>query len=383
MRFRQFQLARIFGIPIIIDYTWVPVVVLHIWLVAAFYLPRQTGAQLPLWQLVFFGTVMTALLFASVLIHELSHSLVARLEGIQIHDIQLHIFGGWARLASEPRTPLAELRIAVAGPASSFMLALFFLACWKITQQILPHFSLLLETFRYLHWGNMVLAMFNLLPGLPLDGGRALRALLWHWRKDILSATQTAKRLGVALAYMLTSYGLYRMIADHDFLSGFWLVVIGIFLKRAAESDYRHRQQQHAYEQAGERERAPWNVKGTVGAVMSAPVVSVPPELRISEFVDQILALHRHTTFPVARDGRLHGLLSLEKLREVPHGEWERLTIGAVMQPIDDSLFITVRASVEHAKHKLKANWLGHLAVVDGDGLLVGYLSLSDLERAA
>ncbi len=391
MRFRPFQLARVFGIPIMIDYSWLPVVALHVWLVSAFYLPRQLWfpyqVQLPAWQNVFFGAVMTALLFASVLAHELSHSLMARLEGIQTLDIQLHIFGGWARLASEPRTPFAELRVAIAGPASSFLLVLLFAACREMVQAIAPAYVLrapLQEVFRYLFLGNLVLAIFNLLPGLPLDGGRALRALLWHSRKDILSATQTAKRMGVALAYMLSSYGIYRLVAPpHDFFSAIWLVIVGFFLKNAAESDYRHREQQHAYEQAGARVRAPWNVKGTVGAIMSAPVVSVPPELHVSEFVDQILSAHRYTSFPVARDSRLHGLLSLEKLRAVPREEWERLTIGEVMQPIEDALFIPVRASVEYATHKLKANQLGHLAVVDNEGLLVGYLSLSDLERAA
>jgi CBS domain-containing protein len=116
---------------------------------------------------------------------------------------------------------------------------------------------------------------------------------------------------------------------------------------------------------------------------MSAPAVSVPPELRISEFIDQILSAHRHPSFPVARDGRLHGILSLERLREVPREEWERLAVGEVMRPIDESLFVPVRASIELAAQKLKTNQLGHLAVIDGNGLLVGYLSPGDLKRAA
>jgi Zn-dependent protease/CBS domain-containing protein len=390
MRFRPFQLARLFGIPVMIDYTWPPVVVLHIWLVSAFYLPNQLwllyGVQLPVWLNLAFGVVMTALLFASVLAHELSHALMARLEGIEIHDIQLHIFGGWARLASEPRTPFAELRVAIAGPASSFLLAMLFAACRLLVQAIAPQYMLrapLQETFRYLFLGNLILAVFNLLPGLPLDGGRALRAWLWHRRKDILAATQMAKRMGVAIAYMMISYGFYRLIWWRDFLSAVWLVVIGFFLKNAAESDYRYRQQQRAHEQAGARAHTPWDVQGTVGAVMSAPAVSVPPELRISEFIDQILAVHRHTSFPVARDGRLHGMISLEKLRAVPREEWERLAIHDVMQPVDETLFVPVRASLEYAAQKLKASPYRHLAVVDGDGLLVGYLSPGDLERAA
>ncbi len=121
---------------------------------------------------------------------------------------------------------------------------------------------------------------------------------------------------------------------------------------------------------------------GTVGAVMRSPAVSVSPELSVAEFIDQILAAHRHTHFPVARDGRLHGVLSLERLREEPREKWERLTVGEVMKPIDESLFITVRASVEHARRKLKMNNLGFLAVIDQNGLLIGHLNAKDLEEA-
>ena len=120
----------------------------------------------------------------------------------------------------------------------------------------------------------------------------------------------------------------------------------------------------------------------TLAWTISFEAVSVSPELSVAEFIDQILAAHRHTHFPVARDGRLHGVLSLERLRKEPREKWERLTVREVMNPIDDSLFITVRASVEHARHKLKMNNLGFLAVIDQDGLLIGHLNAKDLEGA-
>jgi len=390
MRFRQFQLARISGIPVIIDYSWLPVVALHVWLVSQFYLPYRIPLAPALY--ITLGAVMTALLFASVLIHELSHAVMARLEGIRIHDIQLHIFGGWARLVGEPRTPMAELRIAAAGPAASFILTLVFLAGFLVMQQV-PGRPLwayaALEVFLYLSWSNLVLAMFNLLPGLPLDGGRVLRAALWHRKGDILAATLTAKRCGVAIAYMLSSYGIFWAFwtRGRDLLTAVWMLLIGFFLKNAAESDYRHRERERAGEQAGARRREQWGAAGTVGAVMTAPAVSVPPELGVGEFVDRILTCHRYPSFPVARDGRLHGILSLARMRELlgetPREEWERLAVRDVMEPVSDSLFVPVRASVEHAARKLEANQLGHLAVVDGEGLLVGYLSADDLGRAA
>lgn len=392
MRFRQFQIARIFGIPVIIDYSWIPVALLHVWLLSQFWLPTRIRPVWPVWQNVILGLTITGLFFGSVLVHELAHSLIARLEGIRILDIQLHIFGGWARLIGEPRTAMAEFRVAIAGPASSFLLSLFFTA-GLVAVQFIGSKNLIalgvIETCYYLMWANMLLAMFNLLPGLPLDGGRALRAVLWHRRKDILSATRTAKRMGVGIAYMIISYGifliafgLYRGTLWGDSMMAIWFFVIGVFLKNAAESDYRHREQQHAREQEIRKNVEEWRVAGTVGSVMRSPVVSLAPGMKVSEFIDTILTEHRLTYFPVARDGRLHGILSLEKLKRIPREEWDRTAIGDVMEPIDESFFIPVRASIDHAEHKLKANPLGFLAVIDSDGFLIGALSAADIEHA-
>jgi Zn-dependent protease/CBS domain-containing protein len=384
MRFRTFQIARLFGIPVIVDYSWLPVVALHVWLASAFYLPQQTGGILPVWEYFVFGTLMTVLLFASILAHELAHALMARLEGVEIHDIQLHIFGGWTRLASEPDTPLGELRIAIAGPSASFLVGIFFIICLFIAQATAPDPALhllLRKMFVYLFLGNFVLAMFNLLPGLPLDGGRALRAWLWYRKGDVLEATRVAKQMGVGIAYMISSFGIFSAFWWGDYLTAVWMVIVGFFLKNVAENDYRHRQRVHAAEEQQKRAESRWRVDGTVGAIMTAPAVSVSPDCRVSEFVERTLAEHRHTSFPVAREGRLHGMLSLARLREVPQEEWERVAIRDVMQPVSDDVFITVRASLAHAAHKLQTSPFGHLAVVDIDGMLVGYLGPGDLKR--
>ncbi|HZF40392.1 MAG TPA: site-2 protease family protein [Blastocatellia bacterium] len=393
MRLKQFQLGRIFGIPLIIDYSWPPVVVLHVWVVSRFWMVAEVQPPLPLWHNLIIGSVITALFFASVLIHELSHAFTARMEGIRIQDIQLHIFGGWARLIGEPPTPMAELRIAVAGPVSSFLLAVFFWL-WLFVVERLSGDSMEAQAacaaFLYLAAANLFLAMFNLLPGLPLDGGRALRAILWQRRKDILSATRTTMKLGVWLAYLLIAYGVLLVASAalrgrlwHDFMGAVWLLVLGVFLKSAAENDYRYRERQSAGEQMPRDDGKRWDVSGTVGAVMRSPAVSVSPELSVAEFIDRVLTAHRHTHFPVAREGRLHGILSLDRLREEPKEKWEGMTIAEVMKPIDESLFITARASVEHARRKLNMNSLGFLAVIDQDGLLIGHLNAKDLEKAA
>ena len=389
MRLRNFQLTRIFGIPLIIDYSWPPVVLLHIWLLTQFWLPVRIRPAWPLWLNLLVAATITALFFASVLAHELAHSLIARLEGIRIHDIQLHIFGGWARLVTEPKTAMAEFRVAIAGPASSFILSLFFTFGLLLLQQIGSHAAVslaALETFYYLAAANIFLAMFNLLPGLPLDGGRALRALLWHYRGDILSATRTTKRMGVGIAYMLISYGLflivygmYRGTIWQDFLLAVWLLVIGVFLKNAAENDYRHKERQSAAQTAQWQKLKQFDIEGTVGSVMSAPPVSIEPDLPVTEFIDSILPVHRLATFPVAREGRLHGIFSLSRLRELPKEKWEKLKVGDIMETVDDQFFINVKASLEHAGLKLKGNGLGFLAVLDPEGFLVGSLTEREL----
>lgn len=390
MRFRPFQIARILDIPLMIDFGWIPMAFLHLWLVAQFWMPSSVVPSLPMWQNWLFALAITALFFGSVLGHELAHAIVARLEGIKIYDIQLHIFGGWARLVGEPKTPMAEFRVAIAGPVASFLLAILFWLCLYTVQEFSSK-TLMARAFSagflYLATANLMLAMFNLLPGLPLDGGRALRAYLWYRRGDILAATRTMTKMGVGIAYMLLSYGLFligfgmfRGTLWQDFVVAVWLLVVGIFLKTAAESDYRNRQRRA--DQASPAQRELSIEPGTVGSVMNAPVVHITPELRVSEFVDRVLPKNRLTTFAVAQEGRLHGILSLAKLRDLPRDHWEQTIIRDVMLPINDELFITIRASVEHAKRKLQANEIGFLAVIDQEGFLVGYLNSGDLEGA-
>jgi Zn-dependent protease len=393
MLVRQFQLTRIFGIPLIIDYSWPPIAILHVWLLSEFWLPIRFKESWDLWIRLTLGVIITVLFFVSVLIHELAHSLIARLEGMQIQDIQLHIFGGWARLVGEPSTAMAEFRVAIAGPVSSFILSLIFtggLNLVRLSGATSGPARGAEETCYYLAVANLFLAVFNLLPGLPLDGGRALRALLWHRRKDLLSATRTAKKIGVGIAYVLMAWSLILVVNGvisgrlwQDFLIAVWLMIIGVFLKTAAESDYRQRQQQFANSQPQADDHEQWNVSGTVGAVMSAPAMSVSPELRIDEFIDRILTKYRQIHFAVAHEGRLHGILSLARLRDVPKEDWERLTVSDVMEPISDDLFVTVRSSIEHAQYKLKNNRIGYLAVIDPNGILVGSLSEGDTKRAA
>jgi Zn-dependent protease len=382
MKFRKFQIARLFDVSVFADYTWLPVVALHVGLASSYYLPRQTGFRGTVLEYYVAGAFLTALLFGSIIAHELAHALMAKAEGLKVLDIELHVFGGWTRLETEPRTPLAELRIAVAGPSMSFLVGLFFLLMLFLVGFLQPGMAkfLLVEIFRYLFLGNFVLAMFNLLPGLPLDGGRAMRAWFWHRSGDVEEASRVARKLGIGISYMLSSFGIFSALWWGEYLTGLWMIVVGFFIRNVAEGDRKARridlQQATA---ATERAVARWRRPGTVGAVMSFPAVAVLPDFKVSRFIDEILTRHKHSTFPVAVEGRLHGIVDLKKLREVPREEWDGRTIRDVMDPVSEGLFISVQASLDHAARKLRASPSGHLAVIDPDGCLIGYLSASDV----
>lgn len=382
MRLKPFHLATVSGIPLMVDYLWLPVAVLHFGIVSIFYLPDRVN-NLGVTTAFIFGAILTILMFGSIIAHELAHALVAKMERIRTLEIRLHVFGGYARLEGEPKTAMSELRIAIAGPVASFLLGAFFMLCLLLAQLVIfgsLRFPMQ-EMFLYLFTGNVALAMFNLIPGLPLDGGRVLRAYLWHRNKDILAATLTAKRLGVALAYMLASYGIYRAMWWRDPFTAIWLIVLAFMLKRAAEEDYRYRKLQADYSKhTGLDINA---MAGTVGAVMKHPPISVPPTMSVNEFINEVLTKHRFTSFPVAHEGRLHGILLLEKLRAVPETEWATTAVRDVMQPVDDSAFVSMKASIEHATKKLYASPQRYLAVIDNEGYLVGSLSATELEKVS
>lgn len=382
MRIRPFHLATVSGIPLMVDYLWLPVAVLHFGIVSIWYLPERVG-NIGLTTAYILGVVITVLMFGSIIAHELAHAMVAQIEQIRTLEIRLHVFGGYARLASEPKTAMAELRIAIAGPVASFLLGAIFMLC-LLASQLLIYGSLrhpLQHTFLYLFTANIALAMFNLIPGLPLDGGRVLRAYLWHRNKDIVAATLTAKRLGVALAYMLASYGLYRAVWWRDPFTAVWLIVLAFMLKRAAEDDYRYRKLQSEYTKQTGIDMT--QMTGTVAAVMKHPPICVAPTMRVREFINEVFDQRHHTSYPVALDGRLHGILRLEKLRAIPETEWDNTIVRDVMQPVDDSLFVSMKASIEHATKKLHATPQQYLAVLDSDGFVVGSLSAAELERIA
>src|SRR3989440_11963670 len=303
---RQILVARVYGIPVRIDYRWFIVFALSVALIAANVRKHsmQLGTMrlpptgdLEAWTL---GLVTTLALFLSVFGHELSHALVGRTEGIEIEEIVLHPFGGLARLKTQPENPKAEFRIAVAGPAASFLFSLVAFGGMVLTSTL--HFDFGTAFFFFIGAGNLLLAVFNLFPGYPLDGGRVLRAIIWKRSGIIRDATRIAGFCGQLMSLVLIAFGVYMALAPtfHAYFMGLWSVLVGVFLLGAATSVVRS-------------VRDPV----TVADAMSPPV-AIEPDLPISNFVDEFLPLHRQTSFPVAHDRRLLGILSLQDLKKSP-----------------------------------------------------------------
>ncbi|HMG34157.1 MAG TPA: site-2 protease family protein [Blastocatellia bacterium] len=364
---KPFYLGRVLGIPIFAHYSWLPVFPIYAWAIASGLLPREAPG-LGRWQYWTAGVLTTTLLFASVLAHELAHALMARAEGLGTGKITLYMFGGLATLNGQPAQPSSEFKIAVVGPAASFLIGtIFFLGDERILGGS-THLAMA-QVLRHLGLVNWFLAGFNILPGLPLDGGRVLRAALWKLNKNFRAATQLAVRSGLMIAITLVVAGIYSFVSIPDYgITGLWMVIVGLMVGLMLGTTQG-------------RNRGPWRVRrGTVEDLMSQDVVQVPPSMKIEEFINKILNNNHHTSFPVVSDGRLHGFLLLSELKAIPSERWPALEARQVMRPVDNSMFVNSTATIAQARQVLTAGKHERAAVLDRNGFIVGYVSLQELQ---
>jgi Zn-dependent protease/CBS domain-containing protein len=311
------QLGRILGIPIGLHVSWFLIFGLVTWSLATGFFPDEypdlgTGTY---WVL---GAVTSILFFGSVLVHELAHSVVALRHGIPVRSISLFIFGGVAQIGDEPKTAGAEFRIAIAGPASSLALGVFFGVLYLIDQPI-PYLA---APSLWLMRINFTLAIFNLIPGFPLDGGRVLRAAVWSLTRDYFRGTQVAAFAGQVIAFGFIGVGLLVVLTG-NFFNGVWLVFIGWFLQNAAASSYAQSNLQ--YSLRGVR----------VAQVMSRECAQVPADMSIHDLVEERVLGAGQRCFLVAENGRLRGMLSLRDFSQVPRSEWVRVRTEQAMVPLE------------------------------------------------
>ena len=356
---RQLLVAHVSAIPVRIDYRWFFVLAIMTWITAT---SVNSSFENFLVSLIF-GLLTTLIFFFSIFLHEFAHAFVARLEGVQVVEIVLHPFGGLTRFRREPDTPRAEFRIAIAGPVASFLLALLFLALMAIFNAIAANFLAPL-CFLLALW-NFLLAVFNLFPGYPLDGGRVLRSFLWHRGTNMNEATILTGRFGQIIAAVLVVFGVYIAFGRSDFFTGFWTILVGLFLFDAAKSIIR---------------QVKTNEQLIVEEVMSPPV-SVPPDQTILYFVDHILPLHRQTVFPVAKNNRLRGILALEDLKKLAREDWHKTKISDAMRPVTADYFVEADTLLTEARQLMRENGIGALGVIDKTGVLVGFMQRNRIRQ--
>ncbi len=367
---RDRTLFKLFGLPIKANISWLFLVALVLFTLAKGVFPSQFKAagveadELTYWVLAVIGTVG---LFASLIIHEMCHSLVARSTGMPVAGITLFIFGGVSQLEDEPPTAGTEFFMAVVGPLSSVLLCGILVVVYLVSKQAGWGIEVR-SVVGYLAFINGLLAAFNSLPAFPLDGGRVLRSIVWGITGDLHIATQVAVAIGSGLGFMLIVGGLGLMFfIPAYFISGLWLLVIGFFVRQAALSNLQMVQMREYLE--GE----------TVRRFMTTDVVTVHRDLNLQRFVDELVFHHRFNYYPVVDEaGRLTGVVSARAPRQVDQHEWGVTSVGDVMKAIDESMTIGADDDAVEALGALRRQEESRLVVVE-DGRPIGIVSLRDL----
>ncbi len=354
------KVARLFGIDVKIDMSWLIVFFLFSFSLAGTYFPGQLPglAEGVYWLL---GMGVTLVFFATVLAHELSHSLVAMKEGIPIKTITLFIFGGVAQLEEEPKNPTSELKITLAGPLASLgMAALFFLI-----SLLVPRGQPLHEGLAFLARINVIMGIFNLIPAFPLDGGRVLRALLWKRWDNLLRATKIAVGTGSFLAFFVMALGFMSLFQGSFW--GLWYIILGWIIYQAG---------QRSYGQVAMKDILS-GIK--VADVMSRDVQVVPADYTIEQLVSMFYR-HKFSAFPVVEDNNLKGLTTMNQVKDVEQGKWAFTRVGDIMTPLRDCVIMKPGDEAGEAMMNMASTGAGRVLVID-EGELAGILSNTDMMR--
>lgn len=358
------KIARVMGIQIAVHFSWFAIFALVTWTLSAVYFPTRYPAWSP--QTAWYAGVLTSVLFfASVLAHELAHSVVARRLGLEVESITLFVFGGMASIVREAERPRHEFAIAFVGPLSSLGLGLGFALAGLIAER-----AAAMEVAGAVAWWlatiNVMLALFNLVPGFPMDGGRVLRSLLWGATRNFWLATRIAATAGLVVAYLLMLGGLFLAVTG-AFFNAAWVILVGWFLSNSAHASYR---------QAKVRE----SLRGvTVGQAMTRDCQTVSPHLSLGEAFENYFRPQRLAAIPVvADDSRILGLLTHDNLKRVPMEYWDVTPVTEVMTGLADTQTVTPQDEVNEVLSALGGKDFEETPVVEG-GHFVGLLTRRDV----
>jgi len=367
---RGFRLGKVFGFEVRIDSSWFILFALILWTFSQIVFPQQVPGRPPATYLVM-GLSGTLLFFVSLLLHEIAHSLVARAKDIPVEGITLFLFGGMAHTRMEAEKPGDEFLIAGAGPVMSVAIAAALALLWYLGHGVGLD-PTVLAVLQYIAVLNVILAVFNLLPGFPLDGGRLFRAIVWKVTGDVHRATRVASAGGRILAYILMGLGLLSAFGG-NVLGGLWMVFIGWFLRNAAISSL----QQHLLLSVLSRVRA--------GQAMTPDPDTVPADATVRELADEYFMRRRHASYPVVDGPQTVGLVTLHAVREVPRDEWEHRVASDIMLPAEGAMVVRPEDPMLDVMDRLRESQARRVLVMR-DGTLLGIITPSDiafwLERA-
>lgn len=359
----KISLFKLFGFSVSIDASWLIILFLVVWLLAKELFPNYYPefTALTYWMMGLAGAIG---LFISIIIHEFSHSLVARIYGLEIRGITLFIFGGVAEMKGEPSSPKAEFFMAIAGPIASLILSILFGILYQIGDMLeLP--APVLGILGYLSGINMLLVLFNMVPAFPTDGGRILRSALWWLKGDIYWATRLASRISLLFAMTIIFIGFINLLGG-NFIGGLWWILIGYFIFNAAGASYQHLLMERSFE--GKRVRD----------FMNPNPVTVPSSITLQEFVDKYVYHYHYKMFPVVDGSRVAGVITTQAVKTVPHEEWHHLQVGELMQPQSTDNSIGPDTPIKEALNKMNKSGLSRLLVYQ-HGTMVGIVTLKDL----
>ena len=360
---KRIKLFKLMGFEVGIDFSWIIIAILIAWSLSTGFFPFQYKdfSTRTYWMMGIVGAVG---LFLSIIAHEFCHSLVARKSGMPMKGITLFIFGGVAEMGDEPPSAKAEFQIAIVGPLSSVAIAVVFYAIYLLGQAgewPLPFNGVV----AYLAMINGLLAVFNLIPAFPLDGGRILRSILWGWKKNLRWATRIASNIGTGFGIFLIVLGVFRLLAG-NFVGGMWFGLIGLFIHSAAKMSYQQLITRKALE--GE----------PLKRFMNSNPVTVPPATTIEKLVQDYIYRHHFKFFPVTSNGRLIGCITTRQVKEIPREEWPRKKVGELAVECSAHNTIAPEADAVRALSAMRRNNASRLMVVENDRL-VGIIALKDM----
>ncbi len=365
MFFRRVTLFHFFGFPVKADGSWLFLSVLICWTLINKAFPLDYPGHSPqTYQMMGFASICG--IFASIIAHEVAHAVIAEYYHMPIESITLFIFGGVAVMKGDPSHPKGEFLMAIAGPIMSALMGLFFWAAKALVQMYFPDATAAWQVLGYLGGLNMLIAVFNIVPAFPLDGGRALRAVIWKMKDNLVLATRIASEMGACFAYLLLAYACYRIVWFNDMLSGMWFGLLGFFVHGAG-----------AYAVRQTESRSLLGTE-TVSRFLQPQVVTVSPDLTISDLVDNYVYKHYQRSFPVVDRGELAGIITLQAILSLDRHKWHWLHVASVMEPLTDKNSVGPDYNAADALDLMQRLRKEQVLVADGKNFL-GIVSYRDL----